>query len=147
MLLALPPRAIHGDSKGASGKWQWCVSQFSDESVNTDFSAAGMIGIPVIAVLVFSKQTVIGTHIAFQIGVVRPGGMNHDAFDGDGSTRFIAGIFVRISLCRFIVVTSSVVKLFQNFLQLFRDGQTEVCRVLQNADTLVGEVEENDCGT
>ena len=69
------------------------VSQFADESVDADFSAAGVIGVPVIAVLVFTEQTVIGTHIAFQIGVVRPGGMNHNALDGDGSACLVTGIF------------------------------------------------------
>ena len=38
-------------------------------------------------------------------------------------------------------------KLFQDFLQLFRDRQSQMGRVLQNADTLIGQVEENDCGT
>ena len=74
------------------------VSQFANESVDADFSAARVIGVPVIAVLVFTEQTVIGTHIAFQIGVVRPGGMNHNALDGDGSACLIASVFCKNQL-------------------------------------------------
>ena len=69
------------------------ICQFADESVDTDLSAAGMIGVPVVAVLVFTEQTVIRTNIAFQIGVVRTGGMNHDTLDGNGATCLVAGIF------------------------------------------------------
>ena len=61
--------------------------------MDADFSAAGMVCVPMIAVLVLAKQTIIGTYIAFQIGVVRPGGMNHDTFDRDFLTCLIAGIF------------------------------------------------------
>lgn len=38
-------------------------------------------------------------------------------------------------------------KLLQDFLQLFRDRQSQMGRVLQNAETLIGQVEENDCGS
>jgi hypothetical protein len=38
-------------------------------------------------------------------------------------------------------------KLFQDILQLSRNGQAQMGGVLHDADTLVGQVEENDCGT
>ena len=72
------------------------VSQFADESVDADLSAAGVIGIPVIAVLVFTEQTVIGTNVSPKVGVVRSSGMNHDALDGDGSASLVAGIFRKV---------------------------------------------------
>ena len=69
------------------------VSQLADEAVDADLSAAGMIGVPVVVVLVFAQLTVIGTHIAFQPGVVSPCAVNHDALDGDLATCIIAGVF------------------------------------------------------
>ena len=38
-------------------------------------------------------------------------------------------------------------ELLQDFLQLFRDRQSQVCGILHDADALVGQVEEDDCGT
>lgn len=61
--------------------------------MNTDFSAAGMIGVPMVAVLVFAEQTIIRTHIAFEVRVIGTRGMNHDALNRNFSTRLVAGIF------------------------------------------------------
>lgn len=69
------------------------VSQLADKGMNADLSSAGMISAPVIAILVFAKQTIVGTYIAFQIRVVGTRGMNHDAFDRDFPARLVAGIF------------------------------------------------------
>ena len=41
------------------------VSQLADKGMNADLSAAGMVGVPMIAVLVFTEQTIIRTYIAF----------------------------------------------------------------------------------
>ena len=41
------------------------VSQLADKGMNADLSAAGMLGVPMIAVLVFTEQTIIRTYIAF----------------------------------------------------------------------------------
>ncbi len=69
------------------------VSQLADECVDADLSAAGMVGIPMIAVLVLAKQTIIGTHITLEVRVISTCGMNHDAFDRDFSACLVAGVF------------------------------------------------------
>ena len=69
------------------------VSQLANECVNADLSAAGMICVPVIAVLVLAKQTIIGTHITLEIRVIGTRGMHHDAFDRDFLACLVTGIF------------------------------------------------------
>ncbi|MPN57192.1 hypothetical protein SDC9_204886 [bioreactor metagenome] len=89
------------------------VSQFTDEAVDTDLPSVWLVLIPVVVILVLAKQAVVGTDIAFQIWVVRPGGMHHDALRRDGTARLITSIvgqndFMQIHL----FILRSVVKLF-----------------------------------
>ena len=51
-----------------------------------------MVGIPMVVVLVHTQQTVIGTYIATQVGIVCTGGMHHNALDGNLATCLVAGI-------------------------------------------------------
>ena len=69
------------------------ICQFADESVDTDLSAAGMIGVPVVAVLVFTQLSVIRADIALQPRIVGTGGMHHNALDSNLSASFVAGVF------------------------------------------------------
>lgn len=69
------------------------ISQLANEGVDANLSVAGVIGVPVIAVLVFAQLAVIGTDIAFQPGVVRTSGMYHDALDRDFPAGLVAGVF------------------------------------------------------
>ena len=66
------------------------ISQFADEAVDADISATGMVGVPMVVVLVLAQLAVIGTYIAFQPGVVRPCAVNHDALGGNFLARLIA---------------------------------------------------------
>ena len=88
------------------------IGQFADEAVNADFSAAGMVGVPMVVVLVFAQLAVIGTNIAFQPGVIRTCAVNHDTFDGDLATCLIAGIFGENQLiqihCRYLLAHEAV---------------------------------------
>ena len=68
------------------------IGQFPDEAVDVNLSAAGLILISVIAVLVFAQQAVIGSDVAFQVGVICPGGMHHNAFRSYGSACLVAGV-------------------------------------------------------
>lgn len=45
------------------------VSQFANKSVNTDLTATGLVLIPMIVVLVLAEQSIIGSDVAFEIGV------------------------------------------------------------------------------
>lgn len=51
------------------------VRQLADEGMDADLPAIGLILIPVIVVLVFAEQTVIGPYIAAQVWIVGAGGM------------------------------------------------------------------------
>lgn len=68
-------------------------ASLADEAVNTDFSAAGVVGVPMVVVPVFAQLSVIGSDIALQHRVVCTCGMHHDAFDGNLSSCFVAGVF------------------------------------------------------
>jgi len=68
------------------------IIEFSDEAVNADLTTAGVIGVPMVAILVFAKQAVIGANVAFEPGVVCSGGMNHNAFNRNGSACLIASV-------------------------------------------------------
>ena len=69
------------------------IGQLADEAVNTDLPAAGMIGVPVIVVLVLTKEAIIRTHIALQPGVVSPCAVHHDTLDRDFAACLVAGVF------------------------------------------------------
>lgn len=89
------------------------VSQLSDESMNADLPPAGFVLVPVVVVLVFSEQTVVGSDIAFEVGVIRTGRMYHDSFRRDGFTRLIAGIVYKNQFAQVhLFILRSVVKLF-----------------------------------
>lgn len=68
------------------------VRQLSDEGMNTDLTATGLILIPVVVILVFAQQAIVGTHVAFKVWIVRSGGMHHDAFGNYGSACFETGV-------------------------------------------------------
>ena len=89
------------------------VSQFTNEAVDADLPSVGLVLIPVVVVLILTKQAVVGTNIAFQIGIVRAGGMHHDALWCDSTARLITGIvgqneFMQVHL----FILRSVVQLF-----------------------------------
>ena len=69
------------------------VSQLADKGMNADFTATGVVGVPMVVVLVDTKGTVIWAYIAFQPGVVSPCAVNHDALDSNFATCLVAGIF------------------------------------------------------
>jgi hypothetical protein len=48
------------------------ISQLADKSVDADFSAAGVVGVPMIVVLVLPQQTIVGANIALQPGLFAP---------------------------------------------------------------------------
>ena len=45
------------------------VRQFADEAMDADLSAIRLILIPMVVVLIFSEQSIIGTDIAFQVRI------------------------------------------------------------------------------
>ena len=69
------------------------VCQLADEAVDANLTTTGMVGVPMVVILVLAQLTVIGSDIAFQPRVVRAGAVYHNAFDGDLAACFIAGIF------------------------------------------------------
>ena len=106
--------------------------------MNADLPAIGLVLIPVVVVLVLAQQTVVGTHIAFEVGVVRPSGMYHDAFWCNGTARLKAGVVYEDELSQVhLFILRSVVKLFQNVLQFLRYGQADVRGILEDGNTLV----------
>jgi len=64
----------------------------ADEAVDADLPAVRLVLVPVVIVLVLAKQTVIRSDIAFQVRVIRPGGMDHDALWSDGFACFVASV-------------------------------------------------------
>ena len=87
------------------------VIELADEAVNADLSTAGVVGVPMVVVSVFAEQTVIGADIAFQPGVIRPGGMHHNAFNGYLPIRFVTSVFgeyqrMQIHITRLLSVCS-----------------------------------------
>ena len=79
------------------------VSQLTNEAVNADLTTASVIGVPVVVVLVLAEFSIIGIDITLQPRVVRTRGMNHNTLNGDFATCLIAGIFRKISFCKFIL--------------------------------------------
>jgi len=71
-------RLISGDAS---------VSQLADEAVDADLPSVRLVLIPVIVILVLTEQAVVGSDIAFQVGIVSTGGMDHDALRRDGFVR------------------------------------------------------------
>ena len=69
------------------------VGQLADETMDADLTTAGMVGVPMVVVLVLAQLAVIGSDIAFQPRVVRAGAVYHDAFDGDLASCFVTGVF------------------------------------------------------
>ena len=63
------------------------VGQFPDEGVDTGVHAAP---VPVVVVGVHSQQPVVRAHIPPQVGVVRPGGVDHHPLGHDGPPRLVA---------------------------------------------------------
>src|SRR5690554_6151967 len=68
------------------------VRQLSDEGMNTDLPSSGLILVPMVIILVLAQQTVIWTHIAFEVWVICPGRMHHDTLRSDSSACFVASI-------------------------------------------------------
>ena len=122
-------RLISGDAS---------VSQLTDEAVDADLPSVRLVLIPVVVVLIFTEQAVVGSDITFQIRVVRPGGMHHDAFWCNGTARLKAGVVYEDELSQVhLFILRSVVKLFQNVLQFLRYGQADVRGILEDGNTLV----------
>lgn len=92
------------------------VSQLSNKAVDADLSSAGMIGVPVVVVLVFTQLSVIWADIAFQPGIVGTGGMHHNALDSNLSASFVAGVFRKNE---FVEIHS----VYLPFLDLLRFGR------------------------
>lgn len=69
------------------------VLQFADKAVDANLAAAGMIGVPVVVVLVHAEQSVIGSDIALQPRIISASRVNHDAFDSMFLTVLVAFIF------------------------------------------------------
>ena len=114
------------------------VSQLADETVDADLPSVRLVLIPVVVVLIFTEQAVVGSDITFQIRVVRPGGMHHDAFWCNGTARLKAGVVYEDELSQVhLFILRSVVKLFQNVLQFLRYGQADVRGILEDGNTLV----------
>ena len=86
---AVPAPMIPGQSLVCSNR---AICQLADKGVAADFPPIGVEGVPVIAILVFAKQTIIRPHIPFEIWVVGAGGMNHNPFDGYFPAGFVAGV-------------------------------------------------------
>ena len=68
------------------------VCQSADEGMDADLATAGAICIPVVVILVLAQETVVGANVPLQAGIVGPGGVNHDALDGNLAACLIAGI-------------------------------------------------------
>ena len=68
------------------------VGQLSYKAVDTDLPTVRRVLVPVVVILIFSEQPVVRTDIAFQIRIVRAGGMHHDAFRRNNSARLVAGV-------------------------------------------------------
>ena len=45
---------------------------------------------------------------------------------------------------RIVFLLRPVMQLFQNQLQLSRDRQSQICRILDQAQSLIGQIKEND---
>jgi len=87
------------------------VIELADESVNADLSTAGVVGVPMVVVSVFAEFAVIGTDVTFQPGVICPGGMHHNAFNGYLPIRFVTSVFgeyqrMQIHITRLLSVCS-----------------------------------------
>ncbi len=68
------------------------VSQLSNKTVDADLTAVRRILVPMIVVLVFAEQSVIRADVTFEVGIVRPGGMHHNALRRNGAARLVAGV-------------------------------------------------------
>ncbi|MPN15573.1 hypothetical protein SDC9_162907 [bioreactor metagenome] len=60
--------------------------------MDADLPSVRLVLIPVVIVLVLTEQAVIRTDIAFEVGVIRPGGMHHDALRCYGFACLKAGV-------------------------------------------------------
>ncbi|MPN15793.1 hypothetical protein SDC9_163129 [bioreactor metagenome] len=88
------------------------VSQLTDKTVNADLPSVRRVLVPVVVVLVFAEQSVVGADVAFEVGVIRPSGMHHDALWRDGAARLVAGVvrenkFMQVHL--FVLLFTAVV--------------------------------------
>ena len=68
------------------------ISQLSNKGMYTDLPPIRLILIPMVVILVLAQQTVIWTHIAFEVWVICPGRMHHDTLRSDSSACFVASI-------------------------------------------------------
>lgn len=68
------------------------VCQFADETMDAYLTTAGVVGVPMVVVLVLAQFAVIGSDIALQPRIVCAGAVYHDALDGDLASCFVAGI-------------------------------------------------------
>ena len=84
------------------------ISQLADEAVNTDLPAIRLVLIPMIVVLVLPQKSVIRTDITFQIGVVRPVECTMMPLGVMVLPALKQALFVKMSLCRFILLTLSI---------------------------------------
>ena len=69
------------------------IGQLADKGVHADIRAAGLVLVPVVAVLVFTQQAVIRVHIPAQTRIVCAGRVHHDALRSDFPAGFVAGVF------------------------------------------------------
>ena len=85
---AMPAAMVPGQSLVCSNT---SISQLADKRMGTDLAEHGLV--PVVVVLVFTQQTIIGAYITFQIGIIGTGRVHHDSLGRDLLPCFIAGIF------------------------------------------------------
>jgi hypothetical protein len=69
------------------------ISQLPYKSMRTNLPSIWPILIPVVVILVFTEQSIIGANIPFKIWVIGAGGMNHDPLWHNGFTRLVTSIF------------------------------------------------------
>ena len=79
--------------------------------MDTDLAPAGMIGVPVVVVLVFTQLAVIWADITLQPGIVGTGGMHHNALDSNLSASFVAGVFREYEFVEIHLVYLLIMKL------------------------------------
>ena len=80
------------------------VCQLADETMDAYLATAGVVGVPVVVVLVLAQFAVIGSDIALQPRIVCAGAVYHDALDGDLASCFIAGVLRKDELLQIHII-------------------------------------------